>query len=139
MLIRSISLPKQARLFLMFGNEWCFFPPVLPFPYFLNRGHNPLDVIFRPAPGLGSYRPARHFRGWKARKYLKLAGSSDTMQTHRTERTEEPARLRQVERSELGPLQRSALFPRCNTDSRTRPHKLNYGKLCLKIHKEYYR
>lgn len=67
------------------------FPGVYsPFSYFLDGGHDPLDVIFGPAPGLRSDRPARHFRA--AKIFLKLAGSSDTMQT--VERTERPVRLR---------------------------------------------
>lgn len=32
----------------------------LPFAHFLDSRHDPLDIIFGPAPGLGSNRPARH-------------------------------------------------------------------------------
>lgn len=80
-------LPQQA--FLLLDNEPSLLS-YLPFSYFLDGGHDPLDVIFRPAPGLRSDRPARHCRGGKI--FLKLTGSSDTMQT--VQRTEEPVRLR---------------------------------------------
>lgn len=35
----------------------------LPFAHFLDSRHDPLDIIFGPAPGLGSNRPARHGSG----------------------------------------------------------------------------
>lgn len=31
-----------------------------PFAHFLDGRHHPLDIILRPAPGLGPHRPARH-------------------------------------------------------------------------------
>lgn len=34
-----------------------------PFAHFLDGRHHPLDIILRPAPGLGPHRPARHAAG----------------------------------------------------------------------------
>lgn len=76
----SLSSPnKQA--FLVLDNEACLFLFfLLPFSYFLNSRHNPLDVIFRPAPGLSSDRPARHCRGgdniFKARRQFRHNANS---------------------------------------------------------------
>lgn len=56
--------PTSEALFLVLDNRACrFLFVLLPFSYFLNSGHDPLDVILRPAPGLGADRPARHCRG----------------------------------------------------------------------------
>lgn len=82
----SLSSPNK-RAFLVLDNEdpSFFFPPspflpFLPFSYFLDCGHDPLDVIFRPAPGLGSDRPARHCRGgdniFKARRQFRHNANS---------------------------------------------------------------
>lgn len=79
----SLSSPNK-RAFLVLDNEARFFLPpsfsLLPFSYFLNSGHNPLDVIFRPAPGLSSDRPARHCRGgyniFKARRQFRHNANS---------------------------------------------------------------
>lgn len=48
----------------------------LPFAHFLDSRHDPLDIIFGPAPGLGSNRPARHGSGGEGERGEREAGGA---------------------------------------------------------------
>lgn len=47
-----------------------------PFAHFLDGRHHPLDIILRPAPGLGPNRPARHAAGASGREGRGRAAAS---------------------------------------------------------------
>lgn len=47
-----------------------------PFAHFLDGRHHPLDIILRPAPGLGPHRPARHAAGALGREGRGRAAAS---------------------------------------------------------------
>lgn len=77
----------------------------LPFAHFLDSRHDPLDIIFGPAPGLGSNRPARH-------------GSGGEGERGERERLGERAR-----RVLLATLARSLTRAQTHTHTHTRTHK----------------